>query len=443
MKQPRRPDAPPRKPRRRWRWHIPPAIVHGAEALEGTEILSEYTGELGLVLWQAVRDISLWSSVTPPENRAGLFGPNAGKRRAASIAAADPDAEIAPALATVARILEDPAGTSTEQVMLACREISQWADSRGTLATALAFAQAAAFACPGNAASGLRVGQVARRRTEYARAETWFRRTIGLARQARDWASYAEAFAALGNLYMQRGNLPVARQLFIRAYRASKRHSLRNVLTISLHNLFVIAAHSGQHDEAEALARTAFESYDPENPRLPAFAHDVAYFWTERGQFAPALSVFRALLPHIHNPVDRLAGLGSIARAAGGAGTREVFDEVRPEIWKLVRSSDGGEVAAGVLNDLARGASSLGDWSEAEEAARVAEELASARQQAEVEMTAQAILDAVRHERRFETTARAAEVTSEVDGLATDLVRTLDTLDEYATDTRNEYAAVG
>lgn len=432
MKQPRRPDAPPRKPRRRWRWHVPPAIVHGAEALEGTEILSEYTGELGLVLWQAVRDISLWSSVTPPESRAGLFGPSAGKRRAASIAAADPDPEIAPALATIARILDDPAGTSSEQVMLACREISMWADSRGTLATALAFAQAAAFACPGNAASGLRVGQVARRRTEYARSETWFRRTIGLARQARDWASYAEAFAALGALYMQKGNHPVARQLFIRSYRASKRHSLRSLQATSLHYLFVIAARSGQHDEAEALARTAFEAHDPEHARIPAFAHDVAYFWTERGQFAPALSVFRALLPHIHNPVDRLAGLGSIARAAGGAGNREALENVRPEIWKLVRSADGGEVAAEVLTDLARGAASLGEWSEAEEAARAAEEMAAARGQAEMEMKAQSILDAVRNERRAETSAKALAVTSEVDGLATDLVRTLD-----------EYAAVG
>jgi tetratricopeptide (TPR) repeat protein len=432
MKQPRRPDAPPRKPRRRWRWHVPPAIVHGAEALEGTEILSEYTGELGLVLWQAVRDISLWSSVTPPESRAGLFGPSAGRRRAASIAAADPDPEIAPALATIARILDDPAGTSSEQVMLACREISVWADSRRTLATALAFAQAAAFACPGNAAAGLRVGQVARRRLEFARAETWFRRTIGLARQARDWASYAEAFDALGNLYQQRGNLPVARQLHIRAYRAAKRHSLRTMLAYSLHHLFVIAARSGHHDEAEALARSAFEAYDPENVRIPFFAHDVAYFWTEQGQFAPALSVFRALLPHMTRPLDQLGALGSIARAAGGAGRRGDFDEVRPEIWARVSSPDVGEQAAGVLTDLARGAASLGDWAEAEKAAGMAEELAAARRQAEIEHTAQSILEAVRHERRVEVGTRTPEVTAEVDGLATDLVRTLD-----------EYAAVG
>jgi hypothetical protein len=231
---------------------------------------------------------------------------------------------------------------------------------------------------------------------------------------------------------MQRGNFPVARQLFIRAYRAAKRHSLRNVLAGSLHNLFWTAVSSGQHDEAEALSRTTFEAYDPESPRVPAFAHDVAYFWVSRGQFAPALSVFQALLPHINVPTERLAILGSTARAAGGAGDRDRFDEVGPEIWKLIRGSEVGEQAAGVLTDLARGAASLGRWNEAEEAAKAAEELATEAGQAQVQITAQAILDAVRHERRFETNVQAAETTSSVDGLATDLVRTLD-----------EYAAVG
>lgn len=429
MKQPRRPDAPPRKPRRRWRWHVPPAIVHGAEALEGTEILTEYTGELGLVLWQAVRDISLWSSVTPPESRAGLFGPSAGKRRAASIAAADPDAAIVPALATIARILEDPAGTSSEQVMLACREISQWADNRESLATALAFAQAAAFACPGNAAAGLRVGQVARRRGELARSETWFRRTIGLARQARDWASYAEAFDALGNLYLLRGNLPVAKQLFIRAYRASKRHSLRTLLARSLHSLFVISAHGDQHDETQALARSAYEAYDAENPRLPTFAHDVAYYWSLRGQFAPALPVFKAVRPHFHASIDRLALDGSIARAAGAVGDREAFDRARTEIWRAVRASENPSMGPRALVDLARGAAMLGDWTEAEEAARTAERLATEGQLTMTAHDAASVLESVRGERRVEE-SRASEVPTEVDGLATDLVRSLD---EYAT----------
>ncbi|HEX2187797.1 MAG TPA: tetratricopeptide repeat protein [Longimicrobiaceae bacterium] len=432
MKQPRRPDAPPRKPRRRWRWHVPPAIVHGPEALEGTEILSEYTGELGLVLWQSVRDISLWSSITPPEGRAGLFGPSAGKRRAAALLAADPDPGLTGPLSTIARILEDPAGTSAEQVMLACREISLWADTRGTLATALAFAQAAAFACPGNAASGLRVGQLARRRAEYARSETWFRRTIGLALQARDWNSYAEAFNALGNLYLQRGNLPVARQLQIRAYRAAKRHSLRSVLAASLHDMFVIAVKSGQAGDAEALARNAFEAYDPQNPRVVPFAHDVAYFWMSRGQFAPALSVFQALAPQIRTHADRHRMLGSIARAAGGAGDRGTFAEAQEGIWRTIQSSDARETAAEVLLDLARGAAALGAWADAEKAARSAEEIATERQEAQSVLTAQAVLEAVENEQAVEAGTRTPDAAWDADDLASGLVRSLE-----------EHAAVG
>ena len=34
---------PVRKPRRRWRWHVPPALVHGNESLEGSELLEAST----------------------------------------------------------------------------------------------------------------------------------------------------------------------------------------------------------------------------------------------------------------------------------------------------------------------------------------------------------------------------------------------------------------
>ncbi|MBV9774761.1 MAG: hypothetical protein JO040_12475, partial [Gemmatimonadetes bacterium] len=120
MKQPRRPDSPPRKPRRRWRWHVPPAIMHGPGALEGTEVLDEVSGEFGLILWQTLRDVGLWSSVAPGE-RAGLFSASAGQRRAAAILAASLEPEVATPLGVVGGILEDPAGTASEQVMLACR----------------------------------------------------------------------------------------------------------------------------------------------------------------------------------------------------------------------------------------------------------------------------------------------------------------------------------
>ncbi|MBV9774188.1 MAG: hypothetical protein JO040_09580, partial [Gemmatimonadetes bacterium] len=292
---------------------------------------------------------------------------------------------------------------------------------------ALAFAQAGALSCPGNAAAGLKVGQLARRRAEYARSETWFRRTIGLARQSRDWSSYAEAFAALGNLYVQRGNLPAARQFHIRALRAGRRHSLRHIVAGVLHDLFGIAVVSEQFDEAEALSRAAFEAYDPESPRIPAFANDVACFWVERGQFNPSLTVFQALVPQMMRSMElHYSVLGNIARTAGGVGDRDTFASASEQLWKLVRGSEVREYAAQSLLDLARGAASLGEWAQAETAASTAVQIATERQEARVLITAETVLDAVRHEQALEAGAAAKAESDDADVFATDLVRTLE-----------------
>lgn len=71
----------------------------------------------------------------------------------------------------------------------------------------------------------------------------------------------------------------------------------------------------------------------------------------------------------------------------------------------------------------------IGDLAEAEEAARTAEALATEGLMAMVAHDAASVLESLRGERRAEE-SRASEVPSEVDGLATDLVRSLD---EYAT----------
>ncbi|MDP9349296.1 MAG: hypothetical protein M3P24_09190, partial [Gemmatimonadota bacterium] len=353
MKQPR-PAAKQKRQRRRWRWHIPPAILQGEEKLEGMELLDELQAsrtvevdrETGLVLWQSLRDVTLWASFDTMgqpgaqdaadedtgkqkpmrdyrptvADRAGLFSSTAAERRNASLARIDPELGITDPLRVLAGLLEDPLGTPQEVVTGACGEISHWAEEHELMATALAFGQAAALASPRNPVTGLRVGKLARKKGENARAETWFRRTVGLARQAKDWASYAEAFLWLGNLYVQRGSFPVARHLFIRSARAAKRHSLRNVHAGALHDLLVVAVLTGNIQEAASLARAAFDTYGTEHPRLPALAHDIAYFWMRLGQFEPALAVVEVLLPEMRTAASRMVVLGSIARAAGGVG---------------------------------------------------------------------------------------------------------------------------
>jgi tetratricopeptide (TPR) repeat protein len=422
---PKRLSPPVRRTTRRWR--TPPAITHGNEAFEGLAVLDEVRGPLGFLLWQASRDVNLWAAVAP-EEREGLFVAGADQSLQSLIRTAGVEVQLESPLMTIVRMAGSPEVARPEAVELACQHIALWADHHGYLATAICFGQAAALAVPMDAGAAYAVGRMARRRAEYSRAETWFRRAVALARQTGDWQSYALAFSGLGNLYMLRGNFPAARRFHVRALRAARRHSLRSIQGSALHDLFVLAAGSNHRDEAERYARGAFESYGPEHQRLPALANDIAYFWMERGHFAPALTVFEALLPHMARQEDRLVSLANIVRAAAGAGERRLFEQTWDEVWDGLSRDGGTENAAQVLLELAHGAAQLGEVERAERAAERAVKTARERGEAKTQLTAESVLDSVRRGRAAR--ARAAEAPrpqapGETEMFATDLVRSL------------------
>jgi tetratricopeptide (TPR) repeat protein len=416
---------PQRKTQRRWR--VPPALKRGDEIFEGLGVLDEVQGERGLVLWQSLRDALLWAEAWDDE-RTALFAADAERSRMAMILTAQPAPELEEPLGVLARMLGEPTQISQEMVALACRRISQWADDEGLLTTALAFAQAAATVTPGDAGTAFAVGKLARRRAEYARAETWFRRTIALARQIGDWTTYSQAFLGLGRMYLQRGNLPAARRFLIRSARAAQRNSLHSIEGMALHDMFGVAVEAGRADEARDLARAAFDAYGPQNPDLLRLGQDVAYWWITQGFFGRALPVLRSVLPHQTQPSDRLIVLGNVARAAGGMGDRETFRTAWDECYDLVRNASVDERAAQGLLDLAYGAASLSMWDKAEQAAREALDIGSRRQEAKIRLTAESLIDSVRHHRSLETRRQAAEegAHSPEAQLAEDLVRSLE-----------------
>ena len=424
--------APQRKTARRWR--VPPALIHGSDVFEGLSVLDDVTGEAGLVLWQSIRDAMLWGTA-PEAERSALFAPDAEPSRLASLLAAGLPEELEEPLKVIAAMVGRPETASEEGVALACRRISQWADQQGLLSASLAFAQAAAVVTPGDAGVAYTVGLLARRRAEYARAETWFRRTIALARQSGDWPTYALAFVGLGNLYVQRGNFPAARRFHTRALRAANRNSLHSIEGMALHDLFGIAIETGNSREAGELARAAYEAYGPHHPRLPYLANDVAYWWITQGSHARAFPVFQVLLPLLHKPAERLLIVADYARAAGGIGRRDVFQESWDEVWELVRSGEADEAAARGLLDVAHGAASLSLWDRAEQAAQAALDVATRRNEAKIRLSAEAVLESARHHRLAEVKVRreeAAEETTAADTLAHDFVRSLSAFEGVA-----------
>ncbi|HEU0300604.1 MAG TPA: tetratricopeptide repeat protein [Longimicrobium sp.] len=422
----RRLTPPVRRATRRWR--TPPAILHGREPFEGAAVLDEMQGPLGVLLFQVVRDVYLWGS-TPPDQRTGLFPDHADEAMASLLRSADADVQLESALLSLVRMTGAPDRALDEQVALACQHVAHWADVNGHAATAIAFAQGAAVVLPADAAASYAVGRLARRRGEFPRAETWYRRAVALGRQSGDWTSYAMAFAGLGNLYMARGNFPAARRFSLKALRSARRHSMRALQALVLHDLFVIAAQTRRADEAEQLAREAFALYGPDHPRLVHLTSDVAAFWMEHGRFAPALTVFQALVHHLQRHEERVFALANMVRAAGGAGERQLFEQSWDEVWDRMARIQALGNAAVIMLQLARGAVMLGEYVRAERAAGLAMQTARERGEGKVLLEAEAVLDEARRSRAMHDRSAAPQPGPELspgsESFAMDLVRTL------------------
>ncbi len=394
--------APPRSSKRRW--HLPPPLIHGSEPLEGGEILEEVPGELGLLLWQALRDVLLWSE-TPAGQRSSLFRSTATPvdplRQGSLLHLTEATPEAGAALASLLELARSPRHLDTAVTSANCAAIAAWAEASGYPSTALSFAQAAAVALPTDPELALAVGQVAARNGDIARAELWLRRTIGLARRARAWRPYSCAFSALGRLAQDRGNLPAAHRLHLRALRGARRGGMRAEQALALHDLFAVAVEAGRPAHAERFARQALSTYSKRNPRLVLLAHDIAYFWMEAGHFGQALALFESVAPLVTDPVEQLWVHANLMRAAAGARQSDRADQAAQLVrrWCLDAALQAGVARAQL--ELARGELQLGRWEAAQTAAEQALRAARDRREGRTTLSAEALLEAI-------TAARAA-----------------------------------
>jgi tetratricopeptide (TPR) repeat protein len=352
------------------RWCIPPAILREPdETLEASQILEEFRGDLGLLLWNSLRDVTLWAA-TPEERRDGLFVTQAAHKRLGSLATSSVDPAIEVSLTTLAAVVGSPGSAAPDIVSLVCLEVSRWAQERGAFGTALAFAQAGALASPEDAGPAGIVGGLALRWGRLARAETWLRRAIGLARRGKDWPSYAQAYVDLGTLYARRDVPGTARRYFTQAMRAGRRHGLLAIRGSALHGLFLLSMDARQLDDAERYAKAAMRAYGRGHPRLPDLLHDIAYLWISRESFGRAIPILQKLLVGRTEPAERMITLALMARAAAGTGERRLYEEAWSGAWSLVQRPEGGGDTTRTLLELARAAARVRDWMRVEQATR-------------------------------------------------------------------------
>lgn len=406
---------------------VPPALLRSGEPFDGHHVLDEVRSPLGVVLWEGLRDVVLWAT-TAPASRHRLFGGHAHEERVAALHAVELDPDARGMLVLLAGVLDAGRQPDRQAVARACRRLAFWAEERLLPRTSIWYAQAAALTSPESAEHAYTVGLLCRRNADYIRAETWYRRAIGLARRRRDAQVYAQAFLELGDLFMQRSDYGRARLTFERALNTARRAGMRAVRARSLHSLFGLAVETNQVAGAEVYARKAFRAYPKNHAHLPKLAHDIAIFWMFQGFHERALIVLQAILETVTRTNERLMIVSSIARAAGGAGRIGDFTNAWAETWQIVDTCPTLECVTSSLLRLAYGSASLCDWERVDLAARHALNLANTRGQAQVQQEARTLLDAAEQHHFIEALisppAESALVES-ADLLARDLVRRL------------------
>lgn len=349
-----------------------------------------------VAVFQVLRLVTTWA-MERPQRRAGLLPNDRLERLLARIAgklpfrADDPRGAMACILGEMTAA--DP---DVRRAAFACLGVADWALAQGAIDTALAYARAAALVKP-DARYAWIAGRMHREHGRLEHAEVWFKVAYSIAGRTRDWEVRATALLSTGHTFMMAGNFEGARDLFERALSTAQRRRIPSKVKEAHHYLFDIAIATSDHALAAAQSRAALRAYKAGDPRLPYFAHDLALYWLDCGEFGKALPVLVTLLQrHFENePGPRLQVVGSALRAAGGAGERRTFDRLREELNELRTQVSSSPAVAPALFTAAKGAASLERWSDAEGLLLNAIESARDTHQHDIEVQAEELLERV------------------------------------------------
>lgn len=353
-----------RKQRRkgRRRWCLPPPVDREpGEMLAGSYVLNELPGGRALLLWLAVRDVTLWGETEPGE-RAGLFAPGAEGVWRGALAAARLEPALHLPLTTLSSVVTHAAQADAVTISRACLQVAGWAREQGAMGTAVAFAQAASFAHPDAAHPALAAGRLALEWGRDRRAETWLRRAIGLARRAGEWESYGWAYVALGEMNERAGRMEAAGRVYLQAARLARRQGYRELRGESTHGLLRAGLAAGDLDAADQWATRAHRCYDEAHPRLPALQYDEARLRVARGEHEEALTLLRRLLAVITDPARRAVCHALLAHAAAACAEVKLYERSWTEAWELLDAPAAAPSAAEVLRHLGKAAALRGDW---------------------------------------------------------------------------------
>jgi tetratricopeptide (TPR) repeat protein len=371
------------------------------EALNGTaripylfvldEMEAAGNGDAGVALWQMLRNVR--GRIDAGDELPGVL------LMGESGELLDAVPELRTTLRGMTRLLREtrPDDDTRDGLVLGCAHLGLWAEGMGACRTALCFFALAEELDPERPHLGYHIGRLARKLALYDLAEPWLKWAHRKSRAAAQWEVAALCASGLGNLYRQRGNLPLARRFHRFCLRIARRHDLRTLEGDALYDLAGMSFDADEEQTAMNYVADALAAYGPGHGRVYALAHDVAWFWMDRaGRFTDAAELLLALVDHLWEPRRRLLLFANLSRAAAGAGWSSVFESGWNETWGLIRQQPSMDGHAAALIQLALGAGTLGFWDRAEIAGVEALRISRCREEGEFVIQAEAILGAVR-----------------------------------------------
>ena len=370
------------------------------EALNGTaripylfvldELEAAGNGDAGVALWQMLRNVR--GRLDAGDELPGVLLMGGGGELMDAVP------ELRTTLRGMTRLLREthPDEDTRDGLVLGCAHLGLWAEGMGACRTALCFFALAEEMDPERPHLGYHIGRLARKLALYEMAEPWLKWAHRRARANHEWEVAALCVSGLGNLYRQRGNLPLARRFHRLCLRISRRHGLRTLEGDALYDLAGMSFDAGDEEDAMQNVSAALAAYGPGHGRVYALAHDVAWFWMERsGRFVQAAEVLLGLVEHLWEPRSRLLLFSNLARAAAGAGWTSVFESAWAETLVLMRQQTSREGHAVAMIHLAMAAGSLGQWNRSLVAAGDGFRIARERHESEFVIRAEAIQDAL------------------------------------------------
>jgi tetratricopeptide (TPR) repeat protein len=236
-------------------------------------------------------------------------------------------------------------------------------------------------------------GRVTRNAGEYARAEVWFNRGIGYARERNDKVELTRGHLGYGTLYKELGRVRGARKHLNSGSRIARKLGSLSLAAEAQHDLCALLIVHGYYADAEKHAQTALRWYPKYHHRFPLFVADIAFLFVLRRHFAAASRLLRGVIRAVDDPGTKSVVLALYARALAGAGHMDEAARQERRALRLLQHHHEWEAVA--LWHLAAAGRFTARWESAQAYAARALEIARARDDRETAQLTRRTLAAI------------------------------------------------